>query len=455
MSLKKSLLTGTTALVTASLLSCSAMASSPTVTFKGGIAYDYLSMWNSSDKGINSMFGDVTGASKTAWNGDVTKQHNGFAANHSLSNLQWLVDGRANNGLQYGANIIWRYTNGGGAGALREASVYLGADRLGRVVVGQTVGADSIVPYGSADVEASPGMDAVNEQNSVHTVAMGVDGSGLFGITAVGSASHVNQIAYYTPNFSGFQAGISFAPSLVATGDVLNAKPADGDPFAIYGVGGVSKEDAYKNRLAYASTFAKAFKNSIAYALSYQADAGPVNVHLGAAYFTAQPNKGFNVASHTTSVQKATNYSGTLFKPLASYLVGGDFAAYGAKLGLVYFNNGKSGCLKNPTADYQGCSGGDGYGAGVGYQLGNLYVATEYQYRQDKLNGGVKEFRQISAVNGEYKLFNGVSVYGQVAYDFSKNHMTAAKLGVTPAEFASYKNKNAAVVYTVGTHVTF
>jgi hypothetical protein len=125
------------------------------------------------------------------------------------------ADGKADNGLLYGAKIeLQNSTGGGGATGVGtdEASVYLGGT-WGRIELGDFDGAaDTLKIYaplvGTEQIDGDYGDFA-----AVTDPVSGLDfgGQPSFGIH-IPNAGDATKVMYLTPRFAGFQAGVSYAP---------------------------------------------------------------------------------------------------------------------------------------------------------------------------------------------------------------------------------------------------
>jgi hypothetical protein len=125
------------------------------------------------------------------------------------------ADGKADNGLLYGAKIeLQNSTGGAGASGVGtdEASVYLGGT-WGRIELGDFDGAaDTLKIYaplvGTEQIDGDYGDFA-----AVTDPASGLDfgGQPAFGIH-IPNSGDATKVMYLTPRFAGFQAGVSYTP---------------------------------------------------------------------------------------------------------------------------------------------------------------------------------------------------------------------------------------------------
>jgi outer membrane protein OmpU len=171
------------------------------------------------------LFASVAQAQITVSLGGYTEFFAGFydddsssRTNHEFELETEIVvraDGKADNGLLYGAKIeLQNSTGGAGASGVGtdEASVYLGGT-WGRIELGDFDGAaDTLKIYaplvGTEQIDGDYGDFA-----AVTDPATGLDfgGQPSFGIH-IPNSGDATKVMYLTPRFAGFQAGVSYTP---------------------------------------------------------------------------------------------------------------------------------------------------------------------------------------------------------------------------------------------------
>lgn len=189
----------------------------------------------------------------------------------------WIgADGVAENGLRYGARLEIRMpgdgARGDGRGGLffRRAVGYIGTPTLGQLRFGSgTVRAVEQMHVGHIMGTIASGlMDG--DQNVVFIGQGGLVASSFFY-----SSSTVNNnsaIGYYTPQFFGFDLGISYAPN-------------DGNLNGI--CGGVGPSFAGCDRVSSSTTDAARLRNQIDVMLRYRGTFGPVGLAASGGFRTA------------------------------------------------------------------------------------------------------------------------------------------------------------------------
>lgn len=118
------------------------------------------------------------------------------------------ADATADNGLQYGAKILLNASTNDTANS-DEVGIYL-AGSWGRVEMGDDDGASELVVFAP-----TVGIGQINGSydDYVSTTAAGhlLNDRGDHNFTAIDSDDST-KVSYFTPKFSGFQAGVSYAP---------------------------------------------------------------------------------------------------------------------------------------------------------------------------------------------------------------------------------------------------
>ncbi|WP_428515759.1 porin [Roseovarius sp.] len=132
------------------------------------------------------------------------------------------------NGMTFGINVQMEALNsGGGADGIDEAYMSISSDTFGRIDAGFENSAGYKMMVGAPQV----GSMAINSPSASAFIPFtGFAGgqfrqAGLSSYTEVAGNNDVARITYYTPSFSGFTAGISYAPS--AAGNAANAAPVN------------------------------------------------------------------------------------------------------------------------------------------------------------------------------------------------------------------------------------
>lgn len=212
----KKILLGTTGLVGAALLATAASAETPKVTL-GGFS-DFQAGWVGSDEGATL---------------NTNSDHNGAFRNENVVSVR--VDGKTDSGLGYGAVIdlqadMTNNTDNTGTNANRTFTYLEGS--WGRVELGGNKSAASTMRVDASTLAvASGGINGAWHYFVNNTGATTTPGTGVFistaglqlehgSINSLGDKTTYNasKVSYYTPRFSGFQAGASYTPNVNGKG---------------------------------------------------------------------------------------------------------------------------------------------------------------------------------------------------------------------------------------------
>ncbi len=215
----KKILLGTTTLVGAALVAQAALADAPKLTV-GGF----------SEVQLGVMSDDL----------DTNQRGHGFRNDNEIS---FKVDGKSDTGLGYGAEIwleadVTEDEDNQGGNASKTFLYFEGG--WGRVEAGSTLGPDQTLKIDAASIaRATGGIDGdwyyfANAGSGTQYIATpdlplnyGYDGAP----TALGDESNENasKIVYYTPKWSGFQAGFAYIPGQDTRGQQTHQVSAGAD----------------------------------------------------------------------------------------------------------------------------------------------------------------------------------------------------------------------------------
>ena len=385
----KKILLGTTGLVGAAMLSSAASAETPKVTL-GGFS-DFQAGYVSDDK-------------------DSGQRSVGFRNDNEIIVK---VDGKTNSGLGYGAQIdleadITADSNNQGGNAARTFTYLEGS--FGRVELGgnksvaatQRVDASTIavatggingswVNFANGSVagnRASSATGAATLGANFITTAKLAGEHGAFDVVGDESTYNATKISYYTPKFSGFQAGVSYTPQLNDRGQSVGASD----------VSGVA--DVIDAALSYNNTFSGGWKLAAAGTYEYGKGQGVA----GAGRFGSDDINAWNAGA-------TLGWQG--FTVAGSYGRDSDSGIAGVR--------------------------GSYYTAGLGYAAGPVGLSATYLNSETKQAGAKNKFDNI-VLGADYKLAPGLTPYAEVSfYDFNgaananDNQGTAVILGTQVA----------------------
>lgn len=381
--MKKTLL-ATSALIGASVLVAGAAnaGEAPVVSFSGALSYEYI-------------FDDNDARAANGSDGHV------ITANEQQSELVWDARGTADNGLEYGANIQWRAMGvGAAAGAFDEAYLDFRGS-WGRLFIGAEDGVDGLIIPDANGIQVgtwgTDGNGAIRADNSISTV--GATTSLAYYHDPIHYSGDSNKIGYLTPSFSGFQAGVSFAPD---PGDTARSNFADGGNAATHGT------------------------NNVELAAAYNGDFGGVGVGIGGSYGFADGNQG------------GTQSSVNGVEDVSSWRVGASISVAGFSFAADYLDNGDSLCS---SAVGSQCDAGDGWAVGAAYSFGPGAISASWQTSDETNTAGTDIEVDVFHAGLNYQVAEGLSARIN-GYHFS-------------SESTAVANDPDSTVVIVGTRVTF
>lgn len=317
-------------------------AEAPVLTFSGNLSYEYIFVDN-----------EVRG------NG--TNDGHVLTANEQQSELVWDARGTADNGLEYGANIQWRWAR---ADTGFDESWIDFRGSWGRLYIGAEDGVvDLLVVDGRSNQVGTWGTDgngAVRAESALESVAAGTQTH--YYQSPLGHTFDANKIGYVTPSFGGFSAGVSFAPD---GGDNQQANFVD-------------------NGVA----------NSIEVAARYNAQFSGVGVNVGVGYFNADAN------------QAGTTSSAAGLEDHESYQIGAQVDFAGFSLVGSWFDSDDSGA---PVGDAN-FDAGSGWTVGAAYSFGPTGISASYQQTESNPAGAINEIESSIVHAGiNYQVAEGLS----------------------------------------------
>lgn len=370
----KKFLLGTTALISAATIATAANAAGPDVTVGGFI--DFQASFADQDTGF-----DTTADTDRELDRDSHFQND--------TEVHILVDGKADNGLGYGAVIELEADVDGGSRNDGSASGTGNADKTylyvestaGRVEAGNNVGAAQSLSVGAENIARATG----GIKGDFHKyVDVGQDDSGGFGgtptiiyvpalpseldPTAAGGTNLLDQeeatkLTYFTPRVSGFQAGVSY------TNDT-------GDNGSSAGLSSEATADEYENLWSLGA--------------NYEGDFDGVGVRVGA---TGE----FGGEAETTANQD-----------ISAWQAGAEVSFQGFSVAGSYGDNEDSRQTASTTeVSY--------WTAGAAYETGPFGVSVTYLDSEADLAARTDEFTNLS-VGADYALAPGLTPYVEASF---------------------------------------
>jgi len=419
----KKLLLGSTALLGA--IALSGAASAQNVTTRAPFT---LTIGGS----FSSYFGVNSGGDENL----STNKKNYDLLHESL--LQFSASAKTDNGLTYGA-LVRQYLSGAGASNNSNSgnqnlanqnfdrSLVFLQGSFGRIVVGNApnpagdsaTGVNAVGPAWGNTLGPDGGMALYfyNFQNAAGGAARLASTSNGAGAMFAGRAavSRRPKVGYTTPDFSGFQASIMYAPSPGNNGttfDRTDTVPAG------------NLLDGPSARFL--------FRDAVQVFARYQTTIADVKVTPMVSYLTASALKA--APSGATAGLKTEPNNAVYAGILAEYM--------GASLGFGYSNSFKSGLVKNNAANVApGQSDAQGFVVAAGYVTGPYALSGYYQWAEQEGNQSAttrgKDSLRIFEIAAGYTLAPGLQLWTAVNnYEFkdesvNKYNGTLFLLGTT------------------------
>ena len=236
-------------------------------------------------------------------------------ANYGFINFLRLYpgfDGVAANGLKYGASVEFRQDNNYGAGGgvfgstsgqngkqglfwIRREWGYIGTDRLGVLRLGASDQPGSLYLTGNFETFNSGGLDGsvpafLNSVNQIN-----------FPFADQGALYSTNKAVYLSPQFYGFDGGVSFEPSTAAVGGDANNCGATAGPGQFI-ASGPAVASVGCNFLSSTSTNdVQRRRNTYEALIRYRGTFGPVGIAATASYDGSGRVQDSGVAGSTTN----------------------------------------------------------------------------------------------------------------------------------------------------------
>lgn len=279
------------------------------------------------------------------------------------SELHFNAEGTADNGLTYGFHVETE-ADGGDSLDVEESYLYL-ASSLGRVNLGSEDGANYLLQVAAPSADAN--VDGLRQYiNPVNYSAAAIGTSDLNALDGVGldyandASAQAEKVTYLSPNWSGFQFGLSYTPE-VADGNGVGV-----DGFALQDVG---LDEAYEGALRYEGTF-----NNIGFA-------------LGAGY---------------THVENTDSTAGQ--DDVQQWNVGADFDIGAFGLGAVYTETNSVDGVEDADVDT--------------IVVGADYTTGPFQFGASYLNADVKDSFDADRYTGGvvYTVTQGLTLRGSISY---------------------------------------
>ncbi len=331
----RKLLLGTTAVAAAALFGAhdAAAQTAPTVRIGGYFQASWYNISDTEDKAAvranpapaNTLLNvpaQPAGAVRT-----FGRDANDFYTDFEI---QVFVSGKAANGLSYGATMELQVDNVGAGGPgttldVDEAYAFVSSPTLGTVRFGDEDSAASLLQV-RAPMISGMGSDGAWDEllRGSSTGLRATTGSSPSLLTGINDGSDSSKIIYLSPQFFGFDAGISYAPN-AGEGERYYLGQAYQPTGPLTANGAVGQRDRSTTR------------NEVSYALRYRGTFGGVGVAagfggmfmdpavIGAATGISGTNQGQSSGNANNNLRQITAYTAGLNLSAYGFTVGGEY----------------------------------------------------------------------------------------------------------------------------------
>jgi predicted porin len=410
----RKILLGTTGVVAAALIGMGAAQAqqAPTVRVGGFITSMFNFVDDDADSGAAPA--GVAGA------GRVDRNESDFRVELEV---QVFVTGKAANGLAYGAVIELQNDGfGGGAGGgidTDEAYIFVSSPTLGTIRFGDEDNAASIMQVRAPSITGL-GPDGDWDDN-ILSASNALTSTGPSLLTGINDGNDATKIIYLSPQFFGFDFGISYAPTGRGGSEGERAWNGRGvDTLTAVGTPNLQRDPL-------------GLDNELSLALRYRGTFGGVGVAAGFGY---QQSDG---ATATAAGLPANG------NDINAYTVGLTVAAFGLTVGGEYTWGEYTGISAGRASLPNGRDDSDHFVLGATYVMGAFQVGAFYGIANQD-NGGTLTDREqtVWGLGVAYTVAPGLEVFG--------NYTTMEDTGLVVG--ATTVNRDASV-FLLGTRLAF
>jgi len=326
---------------------------------------------------------ELSGYLRTAALGVGQKVRSGEKEARFMSNgdLTLNAGSMTNNGITYGALAVLELDRSKTEkDRISEAYVYFSSDMLGSFQLGDTNGVGTLMMYDATDVMGGLGGFS-GQVDKVVNVTRGVD---INQDTSNIGSSRATKINYISPVVSGFQLGLSYAPSTEHYGRVQSGRTGND----------TNQDIRPQNNGLFV-------QNKLEAALSHNRVFGPYSVGLFGTYKTGKVKGG---RSSRSGIAQANMHH------LDAWQLGTLVDYNNWQFGAAYFDNGKSGMQKG-----SGFKNTNGFNMGVGYGMGPTSVAVGYTQTERTVTAG-KAKADMASITVDHSLAKGLVAFAEANY---------------------------------------
>jgi len=393
----RKILLGTTAVAGAALFAASTAQAqqAPTVRI-GGFMQTTVAIVNDD---LDSAAGVPTGV-----NGFGTRERAGTDFRNEVE-IHVLVNGKAANGLAYGAVIELQNDNvGGGSGSaldLDEAFLFVSSPTLGTMRFGEVDSAASTMQVRAPSIRGF-GPDGAWDVGALG-LAQGTGGNPSL-LTGINDGNDATKIVYLSPQFAGFDLGLSYAPNAGEGDRAFGGRAVD-----TLGAGNLAIAPAVTQRDR------TGLENEISAAIRYRGTFGGVGISAGFGYMQADaPNTVVNANSGAVTAGTAQD--------VTAYTFGLNLSAFGLTVGGEYTWGKYTASSVGRTALAAGRDDTSHYVLGATYTVGAFSIGAYYGAAEADNGGTTADREQTSfGVGAAYTLAPGLEIFANYNVIDDKN----------------------------------
>ena len=397
----RKILLGTTAVVGAALMGMGVAQAQEAPTVRVGGYFEFTGGYVNDDADSNAV---VLGGTERA-----SRSKTDFRSDMEISVI---VRGKAANGLSYGAEIELQMD------ANNTSSTAIDTDEMWGFISSPTLGTLQFGDQDSAADQlkvAAPSVTNLGESGGWDEfIAPAADGTRYI-LSTINDGSDATKIIYLSPQFFGFDFGVSFAPNQY-----------EGENFLVGGSTTVLQRDPN----------AGSIRNELSAALRYRGSFGNVGV---AAAFSAMRGDAPDAASTATRIQDPN-----------AYQVGLNLSAMGFTVGGHYMWGKYAGASFGRAGIREGLGNSSNWTLGATYRTGAISVGAFYSLGQ-RDNGTLADREQRAiGVGAVYTMAPGLEVFANYTNISDENIANSAS---NPTAIST-RNRDIDV-FIVGTRLAF
>lgn len=436
----RKILLGTTAVVGAALLgSASAQAQqAPTLRIGGYFEFNVGYVNDTMDRTqlvpVTTTIGAPTNAFGTAVPGTPgigNRRRDRWDFRQGDTEIHLFVTGKAANGLSYGFTMELQFdnfngtNNAGSSGTLvdtDEAYAFISSPTLGTLRLGDEDSAASLMQTRAPTVT---GLGPDNMWDEF--VARTPDGEAPYLLSGINDGSDSTKIIYLSPQFFGFDFGVSFAP---------NGREGEGYTSVFSPASSGTGSQSPTGRLQRDPN--DSIRNELSYAIRYRGSFSGVGIAATFGGMRADP------------AAPALQSAAQTLQDITAYHAGLNLTAFGFTVGGEYVWGKYGGASVGRTAIRQGLGNSNQYVLGVTYTAGQIAVGAFYgQGERDQ--GLLADRKQtVWGVGAAYTLAPGLEL---VASYVNVKDRNMANSGSNPTQILL--GKRDIDFFTVGTRIAF